>query len=154
MRSLYLGFALITGLLFASCSKSSQQPAPPAPAPAVYVAGYEVNSSNNEVATLWKNGVATRLADGTHGSVANAVFVKGTDIYVAGSENGIAKVWKNGVATNLTDGTSVPFIESVYVNGNDVYVAGSLSDKQVQGFTAILWKNGLATNLPVSKITT
>lgn len=60
-----------------------------------------------------ENGVATNLSDGTKNALANAVYVYGNDVYVAGDEDNatvrVAKVWKNGIATSLTDGTKQTF---------------------------------------------
>src|SRR5690606_40993789 len=43
-----------------------------------YVVGYEGNGSN-EVAKLWKNGVAQNLTDGSNNAVAKSVYVSGKD---------------------------------------------------------------------------
>jgi len=75
----------------------------------VYVAGQVQNSNGFEVATIWKNGVATSLTDGTKDCYATSVYLKGTDVYAVGGEiNGdITRItlWKNGVETYITDGT-------------------------------------------------
>jgi hypothetical protein len=108
----------------------------------VYVAGEE-----DEIAVVWKNGVATKLTPDCEdcASSANFVFVIDNDVYVAGtdeSEDEIAVVWKNGVATNLTDmKKSAGNANSVFVVGNDVYVAGT------ELLSAVVWKNGVATKL-------
>jgi hypothetical protein len=122
MKSLYIGLAVITGLLFVSCRKYSPQPT--AAAPTVYVAGGEQSSNNIGVATLWTNGVATNLSNGTLPASAQSVYVNGSDVYVAGNQNvnnvGIATLWKNGVATNLSNGTYNTSAVSVYVSESDV----------------------------------
>ena len=82
----------------------------------VYISGRAGN-----YACIWKNGTITRLTNGANQAFANSVFVKGTDVYVAGYEkqpnsvNSIGKLWKNGVATDLTDGTGIAEINSVFV---------------------------------------
>ena len=69
----------------------------------VYIAGQEI-LNGKWAARLWKNGTATTLNDGTKFAFANAVTVKGNDVYVAGIErdaNNIleyVRVWKNGTA--------------------------------------------------------
>ena len=124
----------------------------------VYVAGYEYNEQGKNVATVWKNGVAHNLSDGTYYSVALSVFVSGNDVYVAGCDYtgylggsgrwlSIAKLWKNGIAQNLTDGTTPANATSVYVSGSDVYVAGYEYEYDGDVPVAKLWKNGIAQNL-------
>src|ERR1700679_3900152 len=81
--NLYIGLVVITGLLLASCHKIYQRPA--VVTPTVYAAGYEKNSSNIPVATLWTNGVATSLPDASNAGVATSMYVSGTDVYVTGN---------------------------------------------------------------------
>ncbi|MDR1866138.1 MAG: hypothetical protein LBR08_11280, partial [Bacteroidales bacterium] len=64
----------------------------------VYVAGYEcgfINGNYVSIARLWKNGAVQTLAQ-TGYSLANAVYVLGSDVYVAGATGGNLVVWKNG----------------------------------------------------------
>lgn len=42
----------------------------------IYVTGYSWNIYHNNIATLWKNGVASNLSDGTFDAVADAVVVQ------------------------------------------------------------------------------
>jgi hypothetical protein len=69
----------------------------------VYIAGQEL-LNGKWAARLWENGTATTLNDGTKFAYANAVTVKGNDVYVAGIEKDAnntleyARVWKNGAA--------------------------------------------------------
>jgi hypothetical protein len=116
----------------------------------VYVAGTE-----NGIAKVWKNGLATNLSILTDSAEAYSVFVSGTDVYVAGEKNRKATVWKNGVATILTTGTNiVGYANSVFVSGIDVYVVGT--EKNFIGIytsAAKVWKNGVATNLAVGSFT-
>ena len=184
---------IFAGVLLAACNsqKSTQ--------PDVYVAGciempgdevdVEVNSvsiftgrdttiviqsKSKYYATVWKNGVAQKLTDGTNEAGARSVYVSGSDVYVAGYDGNVATVWKNGVAQNLTDGTYEAKANSVFVSGDDVYVVGLITmyeaGKEVEvtvneyhqasGKTTIrkymrkadkyyvtVWKNGVAQNL-------
>jgi hypothetical protein len=65
------------------------------------------------IAKYWKNGVPVNFTEG----MGNAIFVSGTDVYVAGSvyqttqtspsstfTGSVATLWKNGTAVSLTDG--------------------------------------------------
>ena len=104
------------------------------------------------MATLWKNGVAVRLTDGTKDSWINSISVVNNDVYAAGVESIrpysrlVAKYWKNGVETQLTDGTKNAYAQSVAVNGNDVYVVGYEWGLPVTSYTAKFWKNGILSD--------
>jgi len=96
----------------------------------VYVAGHvrygqpDGYGSYFTVATLWKNGVAQDLSDGTGHAQAFWVCVSGRDVYVGGS-----KLWKNGTDQNIPAGGRSPY----FVSGKDVYVCST---------NGTLWKNG------------
>ncbi len=149
LKNCIFSFSILVFIFLSSCKKedvSSGNPpvTPPANIEAdVYVAGYSFNGKAN-VATLWKNGVATDLTDGTNGAVANSVFVKGTDVYVAITEvraNGVsvAKLWKNGVTTVLDAGVADDLgktyaaANAVFVNENTVYIAGYRQMSIIEG---------------------
>lgn len=121
----------------------------------VFIAGeYKGNAS------IWKNGVRTTLDTSTsYSSIANAVFVQGSDIYVVGSVSKfsallggygpIAILWKNSVPNQLGKGYSEAY--SVFVKGNDVYVGGFDDPENNVPYLpkhyACYWKNGVYTNL-------
>lgn len=72
----------------------------------LYIAGYELNSSNVRVAKFWKNGTETILSNGPQ-SEANDVVVSNNDVFVCGYyNNGQAIYWKNGVAQPLSTNES------------------------------------------------
>lgn len=109
--------------------------------PDVYVAG-----SLGGQAAYWKNGVSVVLPGG---SMATAIAVVGTDVYVCGwgfssTFTLVAQYWKNGVLTTLSDGTEEVIALGIAVLGTDVYVAGSVGEF---GQTGVYWKNGVATAL-------
>ena len=119
-----------------------------APEPDVYVAGFESNG-HFDVATVWKNGAATSLTDGTGHAHATGVAVDGADVHVCGvglvttavGQALAAALWKNGVAVPLRTTSPVSFASAVAVQGHDVYVAGT------DGNVATVWKNGEPTAL-------
>jgi len=76
--------------LMSACG-SSAKVQPPQP-PDVYVAGYEVNGSNLDIAKYWKNGTPVILGAGTYGSWATSIYVSGSDVYVSGRE-GLLPGW-------------------------------------------------------------
>lgn len=117
----------------------------------IYVCGYEKKSNTGKfIATIWKNGVATSLTDGTNNAVANDVAVSaGNDIYVVGFQedaNGVqtARLWKNGLQTSLSS-TPGSLANKVVVNGDDVYVLGRAIENN--SYVQKLWKNGIASTL-------
>ncbi len=108
-------------------------------------------SGNIRIPKVWVNttgsytGTALPFTAGVQAE-ANAIFVSGTDVYVAGKVNQRATVWKNGVATYLTPIPTAPIFYqgeaySVFVVGTDVYVVGAYAN------AATIWKNGVVTTL-------
>ncbi len=118
-----------------------------------YVAGNQNNATYGlAMATIWKNGTATTLTEGTASvGVATAVFVAGSDVYVAGYEQEnyygggptFAKYWKNGVEVKLSTASSSA--TGIAVFGNDVYVSGWENNGNYN--VATYWKNGVPFNL-------
>jgi hypothetical protein len=109
----------------------------------VYVAG-----SDEERATLWKNGREIPLGPPGARSWARAVALSGTDVLEAGNawsgpdDTELAMLWRNGQAMPLTDGTYPACATAITVAGADVYVAGYESNGRVK--VAKVWKNGKA----------
>ncbi|KIO75515.1 hypothetical protein TH53_20365 [Pedobacter lusitanus] len=152
MKNLKVIFSIGLLALLISCSKKSNPTPDPVKPPIVvppdpvrtrdvYVAGWDYSNKMYSVATLWKNGTATALTDGTADRAeAYSVYVSGTDVYVAGIDGGKCVIWKNGAPTVLaTDLYSSVY--SVFVNGTDVYVSGFSHG------LATIWKNGVAVRL-------
>ena len=108
-------------------------------------------------APYWENGISKALTDTNAAlkpstyttGVGYAMFVQGTDVYIAGYEllNGVwpvAKYWKNGVGVSFTDGTlsNDGIAYGIYIKGTDVYVAGFTSNRNMGTQMATYWKNG------------
>ena len=118
----------------------------------VYVAGARyLGNSTILKATYWKNGNPVDITDGIHtGSAkASAIFISGSDVYVAGVEdvrdpgtggliNEAPRLWKNGISVPLNTPANSIFnsVSSILVKGTDVYIGG-----QYNGAGAV-WKNG------------
>ncbi|MDJ1505310.1 hypothetical protein [Xanthocytophaga agilis] len=118
----------------------------------VYIGGTEYVNSQG-VATIWKNGVASRIGpvDGTTYTGIHDITIAGADLYAVGvrtqgGSGSEAVVWKNGVVTGvLATGAQQLDLNEIYVSGTDVYVAGFVDDgKHGSG---VVWKNGVATEL-------
>lgn len=129
-------------LLLATCKR-------PAPAgPFLVAAGYIAPST--DVAASWKDDLAntdpavlTELS-ATGSARAAAVYVSGSDVYVAGYiDDGIRKAgyWKNGT-WELLHGTSAAEATDIVVSGSDVYVAGYYTNAAPTRTVACYWKNG------------
>jgi hypothetical protein len=106
----------------------------------IYIVGI-----NHKNPTIWKNGIETPLS--TLPGAATSIFVKGSDVYVAGNvynRNSIATVWKNGKIMPLdTDGSAFENgVNALWVDGSDVYLAGWL-----QSTGTMMWKNGKSSVL-------
>lgn len=152
IKNLKLIFTIGLFALITSCAKSKDEVVAPTLPPVVkpdpskitniYVAGWRYNSKLVPVATLWKNGVASELTDGTTNlAQAYSVYVSETnDVYVTGKDGLKTVLWKNGVATVLSS-ELYSGAYSIFVSGTDVYVAGF-----DHGF-AVVWKNGVAVKL-------
>ena len=122
----------------------------------VYISGSTPNSGSplNSFATIWKNGVATQLTDGTDPAGLIGVAVSGNDVYAAGwnipqgSTYGNIKTWKNGVATDITDGTQNASASAMCVSATDIYLCGQEWKSSVTpNWQAVVWKNGTPTYL-------
>ena len=95
----------------------------------VYVCGKLANESGQTRATLWTNGVAKTLAEGSGNTNAYKVRVEGSDVYVAGFDvvDGKASpaVWKNGTRMLLNFNSSVGAgANALYVKNGISYAAG------------------------------
>lgn len=123
----------------------------------VYVTGYVYQYTGHPkvMAVIWKNGVLTRLTDGSVGAIAEAVAVSGNDVYVGGTvgngvDNGVDRqivtLWKNGVPQALPDGEGSVNVCAVAVSDSAVYVAGT-AFRGDAGNVAILWRNGTPIDL-------
>jgi hypothetical protein len=118
----------------------------------IFVTGNDVYLSGlrgYNQALYWKNGSPVFLTtEQTYGAAANAIFVAGKDVYVAGNQadasgNNHAVYWKNGSVVQLSNNLSGAYATTV-VNG-DIYVAG-VDYINGTGY-ATYWKNGVPTHL-------
>src|SRR5579871_6747679 len=146
MKKNWSTIIFLSGIIFCSCQKGNNSPPSNTPVD-VYVAGYEANNANNNVAKYWKNGAPYVLSDGLYPAVATSVYISGNDVYISGYEsnaagNNVAGYWENGTKVILGDGTINTTAWSIVVSNNDVYVAGASYDSSVGISKAIYWKNG------------
>lgn len=127
----------------------------------VYVTGQTIDPSCMNfcpnTAIYWKNGLMVHLPAVPAfvqlmptSSIANALVVVGSDVYVAGiilpfASNSFATYWKNGVQMPLTS-SNTSIANSIVVSGTDVYVTGGIigSNNLTE---AVYWKNGVPVYL-------
>jgi hypothetical protein len=149
----------IFSILSFSCSKDDAS-APTTEEPYVYNANVFVAGVYDNKAAVWKNGVRTMLS--TSKSIANAVFVSGQDVYVAGNTNednnrgkGInaalyeGKIWKNNIEIYSYSGDYC-YLNDVEVVGNDVYSVGIIKAAGETYSRPTLFKNSLMIALEPS----
>lgn len=109
-----------------------------------------IGGSINDLAHVWKNGVATDISGGKK-SYGFAIAISENDVYVGGQSlegKYNATIWKNGVATTLNnDAIYHSGVTAIVVSGNDVYAVGRLSDDDHNMGPIKLWKNGVETTL-------
>ena len=104
----------------------------------LYSAGYFVDSTAS-FAGYYKNGILTRLTDGSKDAATNSIYVVGNDVYAAGFIGALPVYWKNGLATTLSSNV-LSSAWSIFVSGSDVYVGGS--DLPPNSDYGVIWKNG------------
>jgi hypothetical protein len=135
---------LIASLAIVSCSKGTNPKPTPTTLPTIdpnvdiYVVGTS-KGSNGDVATYWKNGVATILGN-TGPSFAYSIILEGTDVYTTGYIGASAvsysgAFWKNGIQTTFPSENSS--LLTMALDGADLYTAGSMNN------CVALWKNGI-----------
>lgn len=139
----------------------------------VYVAGdYQLVPTYNDAipqfaAAYWKNGnyVTLPSTPGFYTSLAQAVAVSGSDVYVVGYDHGtnidhntptpsgIPCIWKNSVEQPLPiPSGSIGEATGIVISGTDIYVSGYyITNDATHTRRAMLWKNGVATMLAFNK---
>jgi hypothetical protein len=101
----------------------------------IYFNGYQPH------ATLWKNGVEISIHSLLNYSEANAIFINGNDVYIAGTVDNNATLWKNGNPIILGGNGTIPM--DIKVIQNDIYVVGKYYNYLTSKYEAVLWKNGI-----------
>ncbi|QCX01709.1 hypothetical protein FGM00_16905 [Aggregatimonas sangjinii] len=111
----------------------------------VYIIGNQRVGSDENLATLWKNGIIQPFTGDVATFDFGSVHVKDGDVFVAGyarlsNTETVAKYWKNGTPVDLFSDTNPAFAEAISVADNgDVYVVGvQFLAGQAQ---AVYWKN-------------
>lgn len=100
----------------------------------VYAAGSICQgTSETDVPTLWKNGIAQSVGEMGNFNKASSVFVANNNVYVTVTEDhDKAILWENGQRNVLWNGNA----NCVFVDEGNVYVAGSWNG------ASVLWKDG------------
>lgn len=133
------------------------------PTTTVYIAGYAIPAVNPpngvNLAEVWKltsgsptaTVTALSMPSSMTSSLANAIAVAGSDVYVAGfasnSTSRTAVYWlNNGAANTLPSSMTISGANAITVSGGNVYVAGYEENTPDSG-NGVLWVNGAATTL-------
>ena len=121
----------------------------------VYIGGSQLNGTVR-VPAYWKNGVVTKLADGTKDEYVSAIAVdEDNTVHLAGYKyttfnHTIARYWNSkGTSTNLSDGTTANHPHAIAVYGKDVFIAGD-EISGPNGYNYIIakyWKNSTPIDL-------
>ena len=69
-------------------------------------------------AVYWKDGVAINLTTEGTFSMANSIYVQGTDVHVAGYEHGHPAYWKNEKKQDISNQDKFGQVEFVVVGSN------------------------------------
>jgi hypothetical protein len=136
---LIVPYFLILLVAIGGCKKSSPSPKSNVD---VYIAGTIIGSNGLSVATVWKNGVAIKLGDGSANSFANGIVVSNDDIYVAGSVDYQAAYWKNGILTKLGYYPWESSASGIAVKNGDIYISGYTTTTAAEA-VATYWKNDI-----------
>jgi hypothetical protein len=99
----------------------------------VYTAGFYINDNGDYTACYWKT---TDRVDLTENSVANSIFISGTNVYVAGTCNTIPCYWMGGIKEELG---SAGGIVSIIVVDSTVYAAVKYCNPSEE-FKSCYWK--------------
>lgn len=149
---------LMVAVVITSCSKSTSPKPTPKPDSTetgpnltpvwptdadVYFTGTSQDTHGTEIATYWKNGVATTLS--SSGSSANGIAVNGTDVYVAGTDQ-VATLWKNGVPTKPAGTSAESQANAITISSNNIYIGGEIDGK------ATYWENGVAISVNANQL--
>jgi uncharacterized membrane protein len=142
-----IAIAIIT-LALINCSNGGNNSPQSGHKTTVYIVGGYQNVDERYIPCYWKDGVRTELS-ATGNSVASAIAVSGSSIYVAGyyidNEKNIACYWKDGVKTDLATVGSAT-VKGIAVSGGSIYVGGYYFDNGKN--IACYWKDGVRTDFP------
>jgi hypothetical protein len=91
----------------------------------IFIGGWIKETDGKTIAASWKNGVLTRLTDGTKNAIIKDVIIVGSDTYAAGyttNNNWTGTVWKNGtILHTFSNPEYTTQVQSIYVEGDIVY---------------------------------
>ena len=128
----------------------------------VYIVGIEniTDFQNNLIMrniVLWKNGVQSKITNGSRFVDVHELVIDNANVYVLGEENvsntgdNKFKIWKNGTATEIVNAQNAQgqdnSVSNLTVANNDVYVIAT--EKPIGSSTtqAKLYKNGVGTKV-------
>ncbi|MCL1894682.1 MAG: hypothetical protein FWG02_10720 [Holophagaceae bacterium] len=155
MKKTILSYLIFILLFIVPSFSQENQEEKSAPLKGVFVVGTVQNTALIQTATIWKDGQARHLSDGTKNTWATSVFIVDDIAWIAGyqahgDEPSVALLWKNADVMRLTDGKRDSVASSVFVSDGDVYVVGYETNEEDKA-VAMLWKNGYPQHLSNGK---
>jgi len=89
----------------------------------VYVGGFEVDSTGNDIAKYWENDQETILSSSTsYAAYVSSIILLDNKIYCAVKKDNFVTFWENDTEHVLTDGNNSSHTNTMAISGTDIYI--------------------------------